>query len=354
MRYAILAATAQGANTAARVRLALAGEADVFLKAGRGQCTDAKTYERLAPLVAEIFTRYDALIFIMATGIVVRVIAKQLESKLKDPAVLVMDERAQHVISLLSGHVGGANLLTQNLARALHADPVLTTATDVEGKLAPDVVAARLFFMPTPKVRIKDFNQALLAGEAIHYAIDKSLPQAKRCAQALQKLSLPVTIIETADLLPNEWTVWLSQNVRAEQKVLNLYPRPLVVGIGCRRGTTEDELQTALQTALASLDLTFDDVSRFASVDVKADESGLLSLASHLGRDIHFYSPEVLATTIQRYGLTESAFVKKTIGVGNVAEAAALADVQRGMLALPKRKFSHVTIALVFEKEFLR
>lgn len=353
MRYAILAATVQGAKTAARVHLALAGEADIFLKAGRGQCAEAKTYDRLAPLVAQIFSRYDALIFIMATGIVVRVIAPLLENKLKDPAVLVLDERAQHVISLLSGHIGGANLLTLNLSRALHADPVLTTATDVEGKLAPDVVAARLFLMPTPKVRIKDLNQALLAGASIHYAVDKTLPQAKRCAQALQKLSLPVTIIEAADLSPTDWTVWISQNLRAEPKVLNLYPRPLVVGIGCRRGTTETELQSALQTALASLDLTLADVSRFASVDVKADEAGLLSLASHLGRDIHFYSPEVLEKTIQRYGLAESAFVKKTIGVGNVAEAAALADVRRGMLALPKCKFPHVTMAFVFEKEFL-
>ena len=102
-------------------------------------------------------------------------IAGSLQSKLQDPAVLVLDEEARHVISLLSGHIGGANELTRELAASLGADPVITTATDVQKKLAVDVVAARLALRPCPKEQIKCFNRAVLEGEEIRYVIDAKL-----------------------------------------------------------------------------------------------------------------------------------------------------------------------------------
>lgn len=124
MRCAVFTATPRGTKTALRVRASLDASVDIFVKAGQEMPAEVRVYERLAPQVAAAFRQYDALVFIMATGIAVRMIAGSLKSKLEDPAVLVLDEEAQHVISLLSGHIGGANELTRELAASLGADPV--------------------------------------------------------------------------------------------------------------------------------------------------------------------------------------------------------------------------------------
>ena len=123
MRTAVFALTAAGAALGGRVVLALGDEAELFVSQ-RHPVSGARYFEKLQQAVAENFPRYDALVFIMAAGIAVRTIAPYLKSKLEDPAVLVLDERAQYVISLLSGHVGGANDLARRLALSLGADPV--------------------------------------------------------------------------------------------------------------------------------------------------------------------------------------------------------------------------------------
>ena len=178
MRCAVFTATPRGTKTALRVRASLDASVDIFVKAGQEMPAEVRVYKRLAPQVEAAFQQYDALVFIMATGIAVRMIAGSLKSKLEDPAVLVLDEEAQHVISLLSGHIGGANALTRELAASLGADPVITTATDVQKKLAVDVAAARLALRPSPKEQIKRFNSAVLDDAAIRYVIDENLARA--------------------------------------------------------------------------------------------------------------------------------------------------------------------------------
>ena len=108
-----------------------------------------------ASAAREAFSSFSALIFIGATGIAVRVLAPLVNDKLSDPAVVVIDERARHVISLLSGHAGGANALTRYLAGMLDADPVITTATDVNELAALDTLAFQL------NARMTDFRAAV-------------------------------------------------------------------------------------------------------------------------------------------------------------------------------------------------
>ena len=105
---------------------------------------DIKFYADLHTAVAAAFASYDGIIFIMAVGIVVRTIADLVQDKLHDPAVVVFDECGKHGISLLSGHVGGANALTERLCLTVDAEPVITTATDVHKKIAPDLIAGNL------------------------------------------------------------------------------------------------------------------------------------------------------------------------------------------------------------------
>lgn len=350
MRCAVFTATPRGTKTALRVRASLDASVDIFGKAGQEMSAGVRVYERLAPQVAAAFRQYDALIFIMATGIAVRMIAGSLKSKLEDPAVLVLDEEAQHVISLLSGHIGGANELTRELAASLGADPVITTATDVQKKLAVDVAAARLALRPSPKEQIKRFNSAVLDDAAIRYVIDENLARASFYKKRLDDMGL--TALFGRGLPPEEGLtafITADESVRRED-VICLVPRRLVAGIGCRRGTEMSEIRAALEAALTKIGRSIADVSLLASTEAKADEAGLLALSAELKRDIRFHSNEKMQETIDAYGLSESPFVKKNIGIGNVAEAAALASVPAGRLALAKTRFEKVTVALVWEK----
>lgn len=297
MRTAIFSVTERGAELADIIKKSLDG-CTTFVK--------GKNFERLREVVDDNFQKFEALIFVTAAGIAVRMIAPYIVSKLSDPAVLVVDERGRHVISLLSGHVGRANELTLKVAEIVNGEPVITTATDVEGKVAVDSFASKLGLRPEPKEAIKAINTAILKGEPVF--------------------------------------------VTAGETVLNLTPMRLIVGIGCKRGTSKEQIKTAVTEACKRIEQPVERISLIASVDIKSNETGLLEFAASINRKILFFSAETLQLTINKYNLSESEFVKNTVGVGNICEAAALSCVERGRVALGKTKFDGVTVALAWEK----
>ena len=294
MRIAILAVTEKGIELAEKISEGVGGQ--IFIK--------GRDFERMKIFVEEIFTKFDALIFICATGIAVRMIAPHIVSKLSDPAVIVIDELGRNVISLLSGHVGGANDLTLKISAQIGANPVITTATDVEEKFAADNFASKLGLIPEPKDAIKAINTAILRGEEIYLT---------------------------------------AGDVR-----LNLIPKNLICGIGCRRGVSIEKISNAVNDACKIINQPVERIKIFATVDIKRDEKSLIDFVKNLGREIKFFNVNELAEKILEYKLDESDFVKKNIGVGNVCEAAALC-VAKGKFALPKTKFDEVTIALLWE-----
>ena len=296
LRTAIISLTTKGAQLAEKISSKVGGQ--TFAK--------GRNFNKLADLVADIFGKFDGLIFICAAGIVVRMIAPHIVSKLSDPAVLVIDEGGQNVISLLSGHVGRANELAVEIATAIKANPVITTATDVEGKFSVDSIASRLGLVPEPKEAIKAINTAILRGEDVY--------------------------------------------VTAGEVRLNLIPQNLIAGVGCRRGTSSLKIFEALQRACAMIHQPIERVRLLASVDAKKDEAGLTSLAEVMGLEIKFFSPTELQKKIDEYQLDESKFVTRSVGIGNVCEAAALCCVEGARFALPKTAFKGVTVALLWEK----
>ena len=296
MRIAILTVTDAGFKLAKKISARV--EVQIF---GKG-----KNFESLKDFVAEIFDKFDALIFICATGIAVRMIAPHIVSKLSDPAVIVLDERGLNVISLLSGHVGGANELTLRIAAAINSNPVITTATDVENKFAADSFAAKLGLEPTPKEAIKAINGAVLREEPIYLT---------------------------------------AGNVQ-----LNLIPQKLIAGIGCKRGISAEKILSSVSQACEMINQPLERIKLLASVDIKKDETGLLEFAKNLGIEIKFFSVEELAKKIAEYKLSESAFVKEKISVGNICEAAALCCVEKARFALTKKSFEGVTVALIWQK----
>ena len=297
MRKAILPVTEKGVEIAKKISASVGGQ--IFIK--------GRDFDSLKNFVAEIFAKFDALIFIGATGIAVRMIAPHIVSKLSDPAVVVIDERGKNVVSLLSGHVGGGNFLTAEIAKKISANPVITTATDVEEKFSADAFASQLGLIPAPKSAIKIINSAILRGEEIF--------------------------------------------LTAGNAKLNLIPQTLICGIGCKRGTQAEKILSAVEESCKKISQPVERIKFFASVDLKSDEVGLLEFAKQLGNEIKFFSVEELQKKIAEYKLQESDFVKKNIGAGNVCEAAALCCVERGKFALTKTKFEGVTVALLWTQE---
>jgi len=296
LRTAIISLTAKGARLAEKISAKVGGQ--TFAK--------GKNFSKLADLVADIFGKFDGLIFICAAGIVVRMIAPHIVSKLSDPAVLVIDESGRNVISLLSGHVGRANELALEIAKAIEANPVITTATDVGGKFSVDFVVSKFGLVPEPKEVIKAINSAILRNEEIF--------------------------------------------VTAGDVRLNLIPQNLIAGVGCRRGTSSLKIFEAIQRACAMIHQPIERVKLLASVDAKKDEAGLVSLAEVMGLEIKFFTTAELQQKIDEYKLEESKFVTRSVGVGNVCEAAALCCVENARFALPKTAFKGVTVALLWEK----
>lgn len=349
MRAAVFALTETGAQMARRVQLALGGSAVLFVSS-RHPFPGAQTFGRLRAAVQENFARYDALIFIMAAGIAVRSIAPHLVSKLQDPAVVVLDEQGRHVISLLSGHVGGANDLTRELAAALGAAPVITTATDVEGIVAPDALATALGLFPEPHEAIRTVNSALLRGEHLSYYVDPSCALRGFYREALVRRGIPVG--EETKMQRDAGLQAIISPTFRENRPGRLFLRPMELraGVGCRRGVSKEAVLEALREAAARIGMPLRAICSLSSTAFKRGERGLHEAAAALGIPLAFYENGQLQDVIRRYNLEESDFVRKTIGIGNVCEAAALA-AGGGRMALGKTRFEKVTVALVWHRQ---
>jgi len=319
---AVLSFSDRGADTAQRVARALEGEYTVSLHAPRGN---------LKPLTAELFGRVDALIFVGAMGIAVRAVAPLIVSKTTDPAVIVLDEGAGHVISMLSGHIGGANALTLRLAGALESEAVITTATDVNHRFSVDAWAARQGLKIESMPLAKRFSAEILRRDLPFCAdvpVEGALPEGIFAARA-GSLGAAVTY----------------RDVKPFDKTLRLVPPVLVLGIGCKRNTPVEGIRRAVENVFAQNGLLLSAAAGVASIDVKSDEAGLLSFAGELGLAPRFYSAEELRAVKGEF--TASAFVAGTVGVDNVCErAAVLSAGEGGELLVRKTSQNGVTVAV--------
>lgn len=351
MNLAIIAVTDRGAKLAQTIKIYFS--ADVFVKSGRNPIGEINEYVSLRDLINDIFQKYDAFIFIMATGIVVRVIAPLIVHKSVDPAILVMNESGKHVISLLSGHIGGANELACLVAEKLHAEPIITTATDINEKIAADMIATKLNLMIEPFERLKYINAEIAKGELLEIYLDSSIKNISFYQKKLQDLKLPFKIIDlnkeqkSGDALA---IIITNQDLAITPRQLLLKPRSVSIGIGCRRNTSKDDILQAIYEACSIADVSIDTIINMASTIVKNDEVGLLMAAQELEVPIIFYKNSQLQEVIDKYNVSVSNFVNKQIGVGNVCEAAALLISQSKKIILHKTKFNKVTVAIAWAK----
>ena len=285
----------------------------------------------------EIFSCYDALVYVGATGIAVRAIAPHLKSKLTDPAVLNVDECANFVIPLCAGHIGGGNELARALAKALGATACVTTATDVNGLFAVDEWAARNNFIIDGLPEAKDFAAELVAGKEVGFIADEGF----QVTSALPKLV--VNSLEPALGL----CITLDKTKAPFKTTLRLMPKILHLGIGCRRNTPLENIEALVLPTLEELKLDLRCIAGLASVDLKKDEQGLLAFAKKYHWPITFYTAEELNQLEGEF--TPSAFVKSVVGVSNVCERSAVKDAGNNNLLLKKISKNGVTLAIACE-----
>ncbi|MGQ9556811.1 MAG: cobalt-precorrin 5A hydrolase [Desulfurispora sp.] len=299
-------------------------------------------YSNLSDLLEEIWEQYVILVLVMSLGIVMRLVAPRLRSKAVDPAVLVVDEAGRFVISAACGHLGGANDLAASLARALGAQPVITTATDGRGLLAPDLLAGRYRMAVSPLSGIREVNAALLAGQKIVYYSDWPLPEPE-----LNRRPLTAYLAGERE---GDWQVVISDaaGVPEPQRGLLLIPRRLALGVGCRRGVTGEAVRRAVQQALSMTGRRPEAVKVLATVDLRSGEPALEQTAAWLGVPLVAFGRRQIEEIMQsRPGdFSFSPYVEQKIGVGGVCEPVSLLACRQGRLLLGKQKMHGVTVAM--------
>ncbi|MCK8825524.1 cobalt-precorrin 5A hydrolase [Fuchsiella alkaliacetigena] len=351
MKLAAIAITKEGARLAGEIAEYLDSSLEVYLPqklANELKGREGVTFYSgsLRGLIKEIFNSYEGLIFIMALGIVVRMVAELLEDKRYDPAVVTINETNDFVISTLSGHLGGANELTQHLAGLLGAQPVITTATDSQGKLAIDMLAKELDCLIEPFANLKLINGALVNGETINIYSEYELELEAEDDFNLYPVSSLAEATAPAVIISNQ-SFSLPSNL-ADQAYLCLRPRNLVIGIGCRKGISKERIAEAVELALERVGADLEQVKCLATVDLKAQEVGLVTYAQEQDLELKIISREEIKNTDLEYSTSE--FVKKAIGVGGVCEPVALLSGEQMELLLKKTKVQGVTVAVAQEK----
>jgi cobalt-precorrin 5A hydrolase len=344
---AIVAVTRHGVTLALQIQSRLPGSlCYVPLRHRFALAMGARGFDRLADVFSSLWFQCRALVCIMATGIVVRQIAPLLRHKSEDPAVVVLDERGDFVISLVSGHLGGANRLAVEIAAITGGQPVVTTASDVRNRPALDLIAREIGLEIEDSAMVARLTRAFLEDEEVWvYDLDQHLAAHLGAARKVRWLSAA----SGSDGLPSADCVgiWVSEKLAPPgSSCLQLRPRNLVVGVGCNRGTGAEEILGLIQQVFTEAGLALASIRNLASIDIKAEEAGLVEAARRLGRPLRFFSRQDLETVEVP---NPSSTVANHIGVASVCEAAALlsaSDQGQSLILVPKHKTVNVTVAV--------
>ena len=352
MRVAVIAITGKGAKLGQRLCEQMAGlECYVSSRYADQIPLPCHRFEppELKHMIARLWKTYDGLVLVMATGIVVRMIAPLLESKETDPAVVVMDDAGRHAISLLSGHLGGANELAGRCALASGGHPVITTATDSNDLPSFDMLAKEQGWAIDDINRVKILNTLLLDNEEI--AVCNPTGRTRSWLQGRGTVTFYETMAEAVASTAHG-ILLVTSTIPPRISTANtliLRPRTLALGIGCNRGTPADEIAAFVTLHLARLALSPKSVCCIASVAAKRDEAGLIRYAEQLGVPLHCFENDELSRVTFPSPPSEHALA--AVGVAGVAEPAAILASGGGQLLLEKVKSANVTLAIAERKE---
>lgn len=348
MKIAIIAITSNGA-TIGRKLLEGFDCVELHVSARYGSEADplVRLFEptALKELLCSLWNRVDGFVFIMSTGIVVRLVAPYLKSKAVDPAVIVMDDQGNFAISLLSGHLGGANELAERCALITGSRAVITTATDTAGLPSFDMLAKNSGWGIEDLSKVKTLNSLLL--DNLEIAVVDGSGHTRNYFQGRGNLSYHDTFTQAAESRAEGFLFVTNRYLppgSMPQKTLILRPKNLVLGIGCNRGTTMEEIEEFVALQLHQLQLSPESLHSIATAEAKQYEAGLICYAEKLCLPIKFYSSTQLNQIV--VPTPPSKHVLDAIGAAGVAEPAAILASDGGCLLLNKVKTTNVTLAV--------
>lgn len=324
--------------------------------------------------IRQQWAKADALVFVMASGIVVRQIAPYIKSKTTDPAVIVLDQNGKFVISLLSGHLGGANALAAKLAEVCGGTPVITTATDVAKVPAMDVFAKDNRLVIENIEKLKYISSAMIEGMPVQIVTERSI-----CGGLPKNVTVLLLDREddffTPDIKIDSLCKSCAPNVAAavviakdcsaydsifpeNVPVLHLRLRPYVIGVGCKRGITSQAMRESFEDFINQRWIPKENIRALATIALKKDEPCIQALASNLNFQLMVYSKEAVEAVdledASGQRIEASDFVRSVTGVGSVSEACAYLGANGGKILEGKTKYSGITFALAEDREALK
>lgn len=304
---------------------------------------------KIGEFFGALMADYDTILCIMATGIVVRSIAPHLGHKSKDPGILVMDPDGKYVISLLSGHLGHANENAVYLAKRMDAQPVITTGTDVKGSIAVDVLAEKLGCTIADFTAAKDVTALILDDEPV------AVINAENCDTTGLVLPPNLVFSEKQEALSGDYSGCVVVSVDDPfiwppgKPVVQIVPKKIVIGIGCRRNTEAARIEEAVRQVLAALALHPLSVKAFATIGLKADEKGIHAACKTFDAELKVVPDNFVKMVQSRF--EGSDFVFKTTGLYAVSEPCGYVASGFGECLLEKQKCGGITLSVWKMKE---
>ena len=292
-----------------------------------------------------IFNEYDVVVAIMASGILIRSIAPLIKSKTSDPAVINIDDNGKFVISTLSGHLGGANKLTEKIAGLINAQPVITTSTDVNKKLGVDVIARDLYLTIDNTSEILYFNKAVLNDSEINIIVNPN-GDFDYLFEYLNNTPLKINVsIEFSSKINTD-----EIHLHYDNHKIIMKEKKLIVGVGCRRGKSFEEIYNGFKKSLKELNISQSRVNGISSAEIKKDEKGILDLALKLDLSVNFVEMDKLKL-FESDDIQKSEFVRSKFGIDGVCEPSALITAGAdSKLIYKKTSYDGVTIAVAVSK----
>lgn len=301
---------------------------------------------RLYDISREAMKNFNSVIFISSIGIAVRAIAPFIKRKEMDPGVVVVDLSCKYAINILSGHLGGGNELTHNVSEILNIVPIITTASDNMGIIAPDVLAKQNGLIIEDLKKAKHIASLLVDKKIVGIKDDYGTVKISKGYESINQL--------------RDNCIWITHNIKADFqknidkeldyfKVLRLIKKDIVLGIGCRRDTPYEKLEKFVNDLLSKYNLDKRSIANIVSIDVKANEKGIIRLAENFNCAFNTFSVEEIKTVQDKY--EKSEFVLKTIGVTGVCEPCV--DLAGAKVIRSKIKYEGMTLAIGVLKDNL-
>jgi cobalt-precorrin 5A hydrolase len=345
-KVAIVCITKNGINISKRIKEKIPS-ASIYAQSKHKDSSDGIIWfeKNTKIMIEEIFKEYESIICIFSLGAVIRLISNLLKDKKTDPAVIVIDDKANFVISTLSGHLGGANSLTKSIADILNSTPVITTAADVNETIAVDLLGSEF------KWRIENFESvtkisAFMVNEE-KIGVYQDTGETKWWNKELPK---NVSIVKDIDELRSDdfkAGLIISDKIITDPLLVNksvIYrPKSLVVGLGFHWDTTQKEIEDGILKVLKENGLSFLSIRNLSTINRGKSPASLGSFSDKHGIPLEFYDKEKLDKIMVP---NPSDVVKKYEGTSSVSEASSILS-SGGELIVTKQKFPpNLTVAV--------